>query len=343
MTSRVPTQVSIVVPVYNEEASLAALFERLYPAMDSLLVPYEILFVDDGSRDASVPMLRAQFERRPDVTRVIVLASNAGQHMAILAGFEAARGRAVVTLDADLQNPPEEIPKLLAALDAGADYVGTIRKRRQDSWWRTVASRMVNRLRERTTSIRITDQGCMLRAYGRNVVDAVNRCNEVNTFVPALAYLYARRPVEIEVQHAERALGQSKYSLHKLIRLNFDLMTGFSLVPLQAFTLAGMIISICSLAFVVFLAVRRLVVGPEAEGVFTLFGIVFFLIGVLLFGLGVVGEYVGRIYGQVRQRPRFVVATVLEQDEPFAREPAGIVALRPEGAPRNVNPRAGGT
>ncbi|MEJ1966877.1 MAG: glycosyltransferase [Gammaproteobacteria bacterium] len=334
-------RVSVIVPVYNEEASLAALFERLYPAMDRLLVPYEILFVDDGSRDASVPMLRAQFERRPDCTRVIVLANNAGQHMAILAGFEAARGKAVVTLDADLQNPPEEIPKLLAALDAGADYVGTIRKRRQDSWWRTAASRMVNRLRERTTRIRITDQGCMLRAYGRNVVDAVNRCNEVNTFVPALAYLYARRPVEIEVQHSERSLGKSKYSLHKLIRLNFDLMTGFSLVPLQLFTLVGMIISLCSLGFVVFLAVRRLVVGPEAEGVFTLFGIVFFLIGVLLFGLGVVGEYVGRIYSQVRQRPRFVVATILEQDDPVSREPAGIVPFRAEGAPRNVNPRAG--
>ena len=336
-------QVSVIVPVFNEEASLAALFGRLYPAMDRLLVPYELLFVDDGSRDASVPMLRAQFERRPDCTRVIVLASNAGQHMAILAGFEAARGKAVITLDADLQNPPEEIPKLLAALDAGADYVGTVRKRRQDAWWRTAASRLVNRLRERTTNIRITDQGCMLRAYARNVVDSVNRCNEVNTFVPALAYLYARRPVEIEVEHSERALGDSKYSLHKLIRLNFDLMTGFSLVPLQLFTLTGMLISIFSLVFVVFLAVRRLIVGPEVEGVFTLFGIVFFLIGVLLFGLGIVGEYVGRIYGQVRQRPRFVVATILEEEASVSREPADVVQLRADGAPRSASPRASNT
>jgi undecaprenyl-phosphate 4-deoxy-4-formamido-L-arabinose transferase len=270
-----------------------------------------------------------------------VLANNAGQHMAILAGFEAARGKAVITLDADLQNPPEEIAKLLAALDAGADYVGTVRKRRQDVWWRTAASRLVNRMRERTTNIRITDQGCMLRAYSRNVVDAVNRCTEVNTFVPALAYLYARRPVEVEVEHSERALGESKYSLHKLIRLNFDLMTGFSLVPLQLFTLVGMVISICSIGFVVILAVRRLIVGPEAEGVFTLFGIVFFLIGVLLFGLGVVGEYVGRIYGQVRQRPRFVVATIIQQDDGDLREPADVVHFRSEGAPRNLNPRAG--
>ncbi len=145
-------------------------------------------------------------------------------------------------------------------------------------------------------------------------MDAVNRCREVNTFVPALAYLYARRPVEIVVSHAERAQGESKYSLHKLIRLNFDLMTGFSLVPLQVFTVGGMLISLASLVFVVFLAIRRLVVGPEAEGLFTLFGILFFLMGVTLFGLGVVGEYVGRIYMQVRQRPRFVVAAVIERE-----------------------------
>jgi undecaprenyl-phosphate 4-deoxy-4-formamido-L-arabinose transferase len=305
-------RVTIIVPVYNEQAGLAKLFDRLYPVMDGLRVPYEILFVDDGSRDESVPLLREQYQRRPDATRVVVLASNAGQHMAILAGFELARGNYVITLDADLQNPPEEIPHILAMMEEGADYVGTVRRRRHDVWWRAAASRLMNRIRERTTSIHITDQGCMLRGYGRNVIDAVNRCYEVNTFVPALAYLYARNPVEIEVAHAERASGESKYPLRKLIRLNFDLMTGFSLVPLQVFTATGMLIAILSLVFVLILAIRRLIVGPEAEGLFTLFGIMFFLVGVLLFGLGVVGEYIGRIYAQVRQRPRFVIATIFQ-------------------------------
>jgi len=305
-------RVTLIIPVYNEAATLPKLFDRLYPVMDELRMPYEILFIDDGSRDESVPILREQYERRPDATRVVVLASNAGQHMAILAGFELARGQYVVTLDADLQNPPEEIPHILAMMEEGADYVGTVRRRRQDVWWRAAASRALNRLRERTTSIHITDQGCMLRGYGRNVVDAVNRCYEVNTFVPALAYLYARNPVEIEVAHAERVSGESKYPLSKLIRLNFDLMTGFSLVPLQIFTVTGMLIAVLSLAFVLFLAIRRLIVGPEAEGLFTLFGIMFFLVGVLLFGLGVVGEYIGRIYAQVRQRPRFVIATIFQ-------------------------------
>lgn len=306
---------SVVIPVYNEEAGLDALFERLYPALDRLERPYEAIFVDDGSSDRSAAVLRAQFERRPDTTRVVLLTRNAGQHMAILAGFAHSRGDYIVTLDADLQNPPEEIAKVVTAMDQGADYVGTVRARRHDVYWRKLASRLMNRIRERTTQIRITDQGCMLRGYHRNIVEAINRCVEVSTFVPALGYTFARHPVEIEVAHAQRTAGQSKYSVYRLIRLNFDLMTGFSVVPLQFFTMAGMALALLSLAFVVVLAVRRLVIGPEVQGVFTLFGIAFFLIGVLLIGLGVVGEYVGRIYEQVRQRPRFTVAAVLEDDE----------------------------
>jgi undecaprenyl-phosphate 4-deoxy-4-formamido-L-arabinose transferase len=304
-------EVSVVIPVYNEEEGLPALFARLYPALDALGRPYEAVFVDDGSSDRSAALLREQFQRRPDVTRVILLARNAGQHMAILAAFAHTRGRYVITLDADLQNPPEEIARLVAAMDAGADYVGTIRVSRQDRLWRKAASRFLNRVRERTTAIQITDQGCMLRGYDRSVVDAVNRCGEVSTYVPALAYTFARHPVEIEVSHAERMAGQSKYSLLSLIRLNFDLMTGFSVVPLQFFSMSGIVIALLSLLFVLYLAVRRLVVGPEEGGLFTLFGIAFFLIGVALIGLGVVGEYVGRIYEQVRQRPRYTIGAVL--------------------------------
>jgi undecaprenyl-phosphate 4-deoxy-4-formamido-L-arabinose transferase len=309
----VTPEISVVIPVFNEEEGLPLLFERLYPALDALGRPYEVVFVDDGSSDRSVAELRAQFQRRPDVTRVVVLARNAGQHMAILAAFAQTRGTYVITLDADLQNPPEEIGRLIAAMDGGADYVGTIRTSRQDRLWRRAASRLMNRLREGTTSIRISDQGCMLRGYHRTVVDAVNRCTEASTYVPALAYTFARQPIEIEVGHAERTVGQSKYSLLHLIRLNFDLMTGFSVAPLQFFSMTGFVIALLSLLFVLYLAVRRLVVGPEAEGVFTLFGIAFFLNGVALLGLGVVGEYVGRIYEQVRQRPRYTVAAVLEE------------------------------
>jgi undecaprenyl-phosphate 4-deoxy-4-formamido-L-arabinose transferase len=305
-------ELSIVIPVYNEEAGLANLFARLYPAMDKLGLPYEVIFVNDGSRDNSVAILAEQYRMRPDVTRVVLFNGNYGQHMAILAGFEQTRGEIVITLDADLQNPPEEIHKLVAKMREGYDYVGSIRRKRQDSAWRTVASKMMNRLRERITNIHITDQGNMLRAYGRNVIDLVNQCAEVNTFVPALTYKFSRRPTEIVVEHEERAAGESKYSFYSLIRLNFDLMTGFSLVPLQLFSLLGITMSLLSALLVLLLLVRRFILGAEAEGVFTLFAIAFFFMGVILFGIGLVGEYVGRIYQQVRARPRYVVQTVLQ-------------------------------
>jgi undecaprenyl-phosphate 4-deoxy-4-formamido-L-arabinose transferase len=310
-------RLSVVIPVYNEEAGLAALFARLYLALDALRIPYEVIFVNDGSRDRSVALLKDQFAARPDVTRVVLFNANYGQHLAIIAGFERARGERIVTLDADLQNPPEEIGKLLAAMDAGADYVGGVRAVREDSWWRRTASRLMNRVRERITHIRMTDQGCMLRAYSREIVAAIASSSEISTFIPALAYTYAHKPVEVDVAHEERAAGESKYSLYKLIRLNFDLVTGFSLVPLQLFSIFGMLVSVGSVLVYLIVIVERLVIGGWREGWATLWDrdlLAFFLIGMVLFGLGVVGEYVGRIYQQVRARPRYTIQAVLERD-----------------------------
>ena len=308
-------EISLVIPVYNEEAVLAALFARLYPALDALQRSYEIIFVNDGSRDRSAAMLREQYERRADVTRVVLFAANFGQHRAILAGFAYARGRYLITLDADLQNPPEEIARVLAELDAGHDYVGTIRRQRQDVVWRRWASRFINVLRERTTRIRITDHGCMFRGYARSIVDAINQCSENNTFVPALAYTFAGSPTEIDVRHEDRMAGESKYSMYQLIKLNFDLMTGFSIVPMQMFSAFGFGVAVLSVLFGAGLVVRRLIYGadPAEQGLFTLFAIAFLLIGVTLFGLGLLGEYIGRIYEEVRRRPRYIVGAVLER------------------------------
>jgi len=308
----VDPELTVIIPVYNEEAILPALFSRLYAATDQLGRSYECLFIDDGSTDRSAALLREQFGKRLDHTRVILLNGNFGQHAAILAGFDYMRGRRAVTIDADLQNPPEEIAKLLDKMDEGYDYVGTIRIQRRDLWWRRVASRCINKLREGTTKIQMTDQGCMLRAYDRSIVQAIKRSQEINTFIPALAYLYSRNPTEIEVAHRERQAGESKYSLYKLLRINFDLLTGFSLAPLQIFSTVGMVIAMLSGLLVVVLVLRRLLVGPEVEGVFTLFGIMFFFIGVVLFGIGMLGEYVGRIYQQVQNRPRYIVHAILE-------------------------------
>src|ERR1051325_1633214 len=305
---------SVVIPVYNEEAGLPALFSRLYPALDALGLRYEVIFVNDGSRDRSAALLREQFAKRPDVTRVVLLNGNFGQHMAIMAGFQRARGERIVTLDADLQNPPEEIANLLAKMDEGYDYVGGVRSERHDNAFRRLGSRAMNRLRERITRIRMTDQGCMLRAYSRDIIDAINTCREVSTFIPALAYTFARRPAEVEVAHEARAAGTSKYSLYSLIRLNFDLVTGFSIVALQVFSFFGVIIAAVSFFLFLLLVIYRLLnPAGSVEGVFTLFAAVFFFIGILLFGIGLLGEYVGRIYQEVQRRPRFLIRSVLEK------------------------------
>ncbi len=319
--------VSVIIPVYNEEDVLQALFDRLYPVLDALGETYEIVFVNDGSRDRSPQMLAAQFRLRPDVTRVVLFNGNFGQHMAIMAGFEQVRGQIAITLDADLQNPPEEIPRLIAAIRAGHDYVGTIRRQREDSAFRRLASKAMNRLRESITRIQMTDQGCMLRAYDRALVETLNACREVNTFIPALAYTFAASPTEIEVAHEERFAGVSKYSLYKLIRLNFDLVTGFSIVPLQWFSLIGMLLSLGSGALFLLLLVRRFLLGAEVEGVFTLFALQFFLTGIMLFGIGLMGEYVGRIQQEVRQRPRYRIAAVLQR---AGADPAAAAAAAQE-------------
>jgi undecaprenyl-phosphate 4-deoxy-4-formamido-L-arabinose transferase len=308
-------EISVIIPVYNEEAVLPALFARLYPALDALGRSYEIVFVNDGSLDRSAAMLREQFQKRPEVTRVILFNGNFGQHMAIMAGFEHCRGNRVVTLDADLQNPPEEIGKLLAKMDEGHDYVGSIRRMRQDAAWRRWASKAMNQMRERITHIHMTDQGCMLRAYDRPIVEAIRASREVSTYIPALAYSYAHNPAEVEVEHEERLAGESKYSLYKLIRLNFDIVTGFSVLPLQLFSLFGIFVSLVSLGTYVTVIAKRILMG-EGDGIWVIWDrdiLQFFLIGVMLFGLGLIGEYVGRIYQQVRDRPRYIVQAVLEK------------------------------
>jgi undecaprenyl-phosphate 4-deoxy-4-formamido-L-arabinose transferase len=305
--------ISVVIPVHNEQEVLETLYQRLTASLDKIGKPYEILLTNDGSTDRSLEMLRELHARKPDQIRVINFNGNFGQHMAIMAGFERVRGEIIITMDADLQNPPEEIYKLVEAMEKGHDVVNAYRMDRQDSWWRLQVSKWHNRIREfMMPKLKMKDEGCMLRAYRRNIVDLMASTGESSTFIPALALTYAANPTEVGVMHAERDAGTSSYNLYSLIRYNFDLVTGFSVFPLQVFTMVGLLISLLSFAFVVFLLIRRLMVGPEVEGVFTLFAIMFFLLGIVLFGLGIVGEYVGRIYQEVRKRPRFVVKEVIE-------------------------------
>ncbi len=309
--------ISIVIPVYNEQESLENLYNRLTSTLDEMNKPYEIIFTNDGSTDLSENILDELRNKRPDVIRAIHFNTNYGQHLAIMAGFEYVRGEIVVTMDADLQNLPEDIPRFIAMIEQGFDVVGGYRENRRDLWWRRFFSKLHNKIRAKIMpNFNMKDQGCMLRAYRRHIVDLMVSSKESNTFIPALALSYASKSCDIPVSHEARQLGKSKYNLYRLIRYNFDLVTNFSLVPLQLFTLIGILVSCLSGLLVAYLVLRRLIVGPEAQGVFTLFAIAFFLIGLCLLGLGILGEYIGRIYQEVRQRPRFVIRRLVDIQEP---------------------------
>jgi undecaprenyl-phosphate 4-deoxy-4-formamido-L-arabinose transferase len=303
-------ELSVVIPVFNEAPTLADLHQRLALTLKETGRPWEIIFVDDGSTDRSADVLRALHAQDPAV-HVVRFNRNYGQHAAVFAGMERARGEVVVTLDADLQNPPEEIPALLRRLDEGFDVVGGARVHRHDPWFRRAASRLVNGATSAIVGVRMTDYGCMLRAYRRPIVDQMVACQEISRFIPALANTFAASVAEVPVEHAPRRAGRSKYGLLSLLRLNMDLMTSFSLLPIQAVSLAGVLVAALGLGFALFLGLRRLLVGPEVEGVFTLFAILFFFVGLQILALGLIGEYVGRIYQEVRRRPRYVVSEIL--------------------------------
>lgn len=309
--------ISLVIPVFNEEKNLSELIQRCLKACEEIATSYEVILVDDGSSDASPRIITAAAERSDGAIVGVLLNRNYGQHAAVMAGFAESQGDIVVTLDADLQNPPEEIPKLARKMEEGFDVVGTVRTPRQDTLFRRVASGIVNRAARRVTGVIMHDYGCMLRAYRREVVDAMLQCHERSTFIPVLANSFARKAAEIEVHHAERPNGDSKYSLWKLINLQFDLLTSMTTFPLRVLSVFGGMISIAGVGFGVSLLIMRFLYGAgwAAEGVFTLFAILFMFIGAQFVGMGLLGEYIGRIYYDVRARPRYFVHRVVGRDE----------------------------
>lgn len=307
-------KVSVVIPVFNEQESLPALIQRTVATCETLGKAYEIVLVDDGSNDDSARLM-TQFSEMPDSHAIAVLLNrNYGQHAAIMAGFSHATGDVIITLDADLQNPPEEIPRLVAKADEGYDVVGTVRQNRQDSLFRKMSSRLINRFIQRTTGKVMGDYGCMLRAYRRHIVDAMLTCHERSTFIPILANIFARKATEIPVEHAERLHGDSKYSVIGLISLMYDLVTCLTTTPLRLLSVIGSAIALSGFLLTFVLVALRLVFGPEwaAEGVFMLFALLFSFIGALFVGMGIQGEYIGRIYNDVRARPRYFVQRVVK-------------------------------
>ena len=307
--------ISVVIPVYNEAANLPDLWARVAAVMKQMGRPWEVVFIDDGSADDSLKMLKGFADEAPGRVRIVELSRNFGQHSAILAGFKQSRGDIVVTLDADLQNPPEEIPRLIQAIDEGNDVVGGWREERQDQAFRRVASRFHNKLTSAIVGVPMHDYGCMLRAYRRHIVDTVVECDEKAAFVPALANSFAKRVAEIPVGHAERASGSSKYNMLRLATLSLNLITGFSMIPIQILSLMGIGILLLDASLVLFLALHRLIFGPQEEGaLWLLFTVLFGFVGFIFFALALIGEYIGRIYLEVRRRPTYLVRKVYGDD-----------------------------
>ncbi len=309
--------ISMVAPVYNEEANLTDLIKRCVAVGDALEFEYELVLVDDGSADSSAQMIQQAAKDYQGKVVGVLLNRNYGQHAAVMAGLAQARGDVVVTLDADLQNPPEEVPKLLEKSQQGCDVVGSVRMNRKDTFFRRAASKVINKAVQKATGVMMTDYGCMLRAYHRNIVDAMLQCHERSTFIPVLANSFARQPCEVPVAHADRSQDETKYSLMKLINLQFDLLTSMTTFPLRLLSVLGGLLAMSGFAFSLVLLVTRIVYGADwaGEGVFTVFAILFIFIGVQLLAMGLLGEYIGRIYHDVRARPRYFIHKVVGIDK----------------------------
>ena len=310
--------VSVVIPVFNEEGNLDVLVSRCAAACGKLERPFEIILVDDGSSDQSAIKIEAAAASGDGQIVGVLLNRNYGQHAAVMAGLAESKGEIVVTHDADLQNPPEEIPNLVAKMDAGFDVVGSVRIPRCDTSFRKIFSFITNRAIRKSTGVDMHDYGCMLRAYRRSIVAAMLQCQERSTFIPVLANSFARRTTEIEVGHAARVAGDSKYSVWKLINLQFDLLTSMTTFPLRLLNVLGMLIAAAGFGLGAYMLAMRVFMGTHwaAEGVFTLFALLFIFVGAQFIGMGLLGEYIGRIYSDVRARPRYFVEKTMGRKNP---------------------------
>ncbi|RMF93290.1 MAG: glycosyltransferase [Candidatus Schekmanbacteria bacterium] len=298
---------SVVVPVFNEEENLEKLVKELTNVLKDLSINYEIIFINDGSTDSSWEILKKIKSLYPEV-RIYNFARNYGQHTAIFAGFELARGEIILTIDADLQNPPEEIPRFIKKIEEGYDSVGGWRKNRHDPIFRKIVSKLGNIVLNKITGIKLNDYGCMLRAYRKDVVRRIIELNEFSSFfIPALAYRYSKNPTEIPVVHRERERGASKYNALTLLKLNFDILTNSSLLPLQLITLLGILISIfgfVSTSIITILAIA----SKTFKMIHIIVSLLFLFLGIETILIGLIGEYVGRIYYEVRGKPRYVIS-----------------------------------
>jgi glycosyltransferase involved in cell wall biosynthesis len=311
---------SIVIPLFNEEGNIEPLYREIRGALDGLGVEYEILAIDDGSTDDSFTILKRVHEEDPRV-RVIRFRRNFGQTAAFAAGFDAARGEIVVTLDADLQNDPVDIPRLLAKMEEGYDVVSGWRVERRDPFLtRRLPSMVANRLISELTGVQLHDYGCSLKAYRREVVKNIRLYGELHRFIPALASWMGVQVTEIPVNHRPRKFGRTKYGLSRTIRVFLDLLTvrfllSYSTRPIQIFGLLGFLSFLIGGALLAYLGFVRVVLQqPIADRPLVLFAILLTMVGVQLVTMGLLGELVVRTYHESQGKPIYAVREVLDEE-----------------------------
>ncbi|MGB0560782.1 MAG: glycosyltransferase family 2 protein [Spirulinaceae cyanobacterium] len=310
--------VSIVVPIYNEVDSLPRLTEAIATSLDSTELQYEIICVDDGSRDGSTELLKGLAQEHPAL-RAILFRRNYGQTAAMAAGFNHARGRKIVTLDGDLQNDPADIPLLLAKLDEGYDLVNGWRKKRQDAaLTRLLPSKLANLLIAQITGVQVHDYGCSLKAYRAELVADMNLYGELHRFLPALAFIEGARITEMPVRHHAREFGQSKYGLGRTFRVVMDLMTiyfmkRFLTRPMHIFGSAGLGAMVVGFGLGVYLTVLKLGFGAQiGDRPLLILAVALLLTGVQFFSLGLLGELLMRTYHESQGRPIYRVREIVE-------------------------------
>lgn len=306
--------ISVIVPVFNEEENLPELYRRLTDTLTNLVKKYEIIFIDDGSSDDSLKKLCEFQKQDPNVT-VIKLARNFGQHPAIVAGLHRVKGKGIVLIDADLQNPPEEIATLYQTFLTGIDVVYGIRAGREDAGWRRFGSSFVIWLTEKMLGIKVpSDMISGFRIIHRKVAKTLNNIREqqYDTSIMMLWLGFSHKGVV--VRHDNRLAGESKYNLWKLLYLTLDMLIGFSDFPLRATSIAGSMLALASILLAIYIAVLRILGGVSVEGYASLFAGITFLAGIQLLFLGIIGEYIARIYREIKGRPYYVVGEIYSSD-----------------------------
>ncbi|MEJ2324986.1 MAG: glycosyltransferase family 2 protein [Nitrospirota bacterium] len=308
--------VSVVVPLYNEEENVRPLYERLSQALEGLGRDYEIIFVDDGSTDGTLPLLE-EIHSGDGRVAVLSLRKNFGQTAAFAAGFDFARGEVIVTMDGDLQNDPADIQKLLE-LTKDYDIVSGWRRRRKDPFFsRRLPSMAANWLISTVTGVKLHDYGCSLKAYRKEVVKNLNLYGEMHRFIPAVASWYGVNVAEVEVQHHPRTRGKSKYTMSRTIRVFLDLITvkflqSFSTKPIQFFGPVGLICTLAGFLISLYLSLEKLLRGASIGGrPLLLLGVLLILLGIQLIGMGLLGEMLARVYHESQKKAIYVLKKTL--------------------------------